>query len=251
MTQIWRGEDVVAVTKVAAGPCPVVQVKEKGRDGYVSVQIGYGEKKESKMKKPQKGHLLKLAVDPTLRYLREFRLDKYREQPQDGLKTGDIIDVNVFEKGDIIDVTGISKGKGFQGVVKRHGFSGSKKTHGNKDQERMSGSIGSKGPAHVFKGVRMGGQMGSRRVTEKNLEIFDIDTENNILYIKGQVPGARNSLVMITGKGELQIKTADPVQAVETPATPAEPVSESTEKNESNTETAAAEQPRNEEIKKE
>ena len=248
MTQMWKGEEVVAVTKVTAGPCPVVRVKEKGRDGYVAVQIGYGEKKASKMKKPQKGHLQKLSVDPTLRYLREFRTDKYREQPQDGLKTGDIIDVNVFASGDIIDVTGTSKGKGFQGVVKRHGFSGSKKTHGNKDQERMSGSIGSKGPARVFKGVRMGGQMGSRRVTEKNLEIFDIDAENNIIYIKGQVPGARGSLVMISGKGELKLKAAVPAE-IEAPATPVETVSESAEKNEP--ETGDGEQPQNEEIKKE
>ena len=197
MTQIWRGEEVVAVTKVQAGPCPVVQIKTKEKDGYEAVQIGFGEKKEKNIKKPQKNHFKKLG---NFRHVREFRCD----EPEKIVKVGDGLDVSTFAVGDIIKVTGTSKGKGFQGVVKRHGFSGSKKTHGNKDQLRMPGSIGSTGPAHVFKGTRMAGRMGGERVTVANLEVVEVDLENNVLFIKGAVPGVRNSLVLIQGQGELK-----------------------------------------------
>jgi large subunit ribosomal protein L3 len=206
MTQLWRGDDMIAVTRVQAGPCVVVQVKEKKKDGYEAVQIGYGEKKEKNIKKPQKGHLKKLKIKNekfkiNLRYLKEFRIvDKEAAV----LKAGDVIDVNTFAAGDIVKVTGTSKGKGFAGVVKRHGFHGHNATHGTKDQVRMPGSIGAGGVQRVFKGKRMGGHMGAARVTTSNLEIIEVDKENNILLIKGAVPGARNSLVMISGKGELK-----------------------------------------------
>jgi len=205
MTQVWRDEKVVAVTKIQAGPCPIVQVKIKDKDGYNAVQLGFGEKKEKNIRKPQKGHLEKLKINNeklkiNLRYLREFKTgDK-------DLKVGDVIDVTTFTAGDIIDAIGISKGRGFQGVVKRHHFKGHHKTHGTKDQVRMPGSIGATGPAHVFKGTRMPGRMGGDRVTVKNLEIIEVDKDSNTLLVEGAVPGARNGLVLIQGEGELKLK---------------------------------------------
>ncbi|MBU4257229.1 50S ribosomal protein L3 [Patescibacteria group bacterium] len=209
MTQVWRGDKVVGVTKVQAGPCVVVQVKTKDKDRYEAVQIGFGERKEKNIAKPQLGHFKKCKNN--FRYVREFRisLNTPNDAKERQLECGDIIDVNMFEAGDNIQVTGISKGKGFQGVVKRHGFHGQDKTHGNKDQLRMPGSIGCTGPAHVFKGVRMPGRMGGEQVTTKNLEVVEVDKENNILLIKGAVPGARNGLVLISGEGELKVAAQD------------------------------------------
>ncbi len=197
MTQIWQGDQVIAVTKVQAGPCAIVQLKNKNSDGYEAVQISYGEQKEKRIKKPQLGHIKKAGVKAM--YLREFR------SSIDGLKIGDKIDVSAFSTGDVIKVTAISKGKGFQGVVKRHGFSGQKKTHGNKDQLRMPGSIGASGVQHVFKGVRMAGRMGGARITTQNLKIVDIDKDNNILLIKGAIPGGINGLILISSIGELKV----------------------------------------------
>lgn len=197
MTQIWQGEKVVGVTKVQAGPCVVVQIKTKDKDGYDAVQFGFGNRKEKNIAKPQLGHMKKAGGN--FRYLRELRAEA------GALKCGDVVDVNTFESGDEIQVAGVSKGKGFQGVVKRHGFHGQDKTHGNKDQLRMSGSIGTGGAAHVFKGMRMGGRMGGENVTTKNMEIVEVDKENNILYVKGAVPGARNGLVIISGEGDLKL----------------------------------------------
>ena len=214
MTQVWLRDKVTAVTRVQAGPCPVVQLKSEAKDGYAAVQLGFGQRKEKNIRKPQLGHVAKLKAQNSklktnLRYLREFR-DEAK-----GLKIGDIVDVSTFKVGDVVKVTGTSKGKGFQGVVKRHGFSGQDKTHGNKDQLRMPGSIGATGPQHVFKGVRMPGRMGDERVTTANLKIAQVDKDNNILYISGAVPGARNGLVLIEGEGELKI--AKPVVEVVKP----------------------------------
>ena len=193
MTQkFMENGDVAPVTIVNAGPCTVTQVKGD-KEGYSAVQVGFGFRK--KINKPLKGHLKKLE---NFRYLREFRLDK-----TDNFEVGKVFDVSTFEIGDIITISAISKGKGFQGVVKRHGFKGSPATHGHKDQHRMPGSIGSTGPARVFKGTRMGGRMGTDMTTVANLEIIDIDKENNLLYIKGAVPGARNSLVSIITDGDI------------------------------------------------
>ena len=201
MTQVWQDETVVAVTKVEAKPCTVVQIKNIKKDGYDAVQIGFGVRKEKNIKKPQKGHFKKLG---NFAKLREFRLSAEEAAK---LKTGDMIDISSFASGDKIQVTSTSKGKGFQGVVKRYGFKGTKKTHGNKDQLRMPGSIGATGPAHVFKGTRMGGRMGGDRVTIKNLEVAGVDLENNILLVKGPVSGARNSLVLVSGEGDLVVKS--------------------------------------------
>ncbi|MFH0923543.1 MAG: 50S ribosomal protein L3, partial [Candidatus Falkowbacteria bacterium] len=191
--------------RVQAGPCTVVQVKGDDKDGYSAVQVGFGERKEKNIAKPQLKHMKKAGVKSM--FLREFRISS--DTPQDAkerqLKIGDKIDVSTFEAGDNIQVEGVSKGKGFQGVVKRHGFHGHNKTHGTKDQVRMSGSIGSTGPAHVFKGMRMSGRMGGDQVTVKNSEVVEVDKENNILFVKGAVPGARNGLVLISGEGELMI----------------------------------------------
>ncbi len=203
MTQVWQNDKVVPVTKVVAGPCFVVQVKTKEKDGYRAVQVGFGEKKEKNIKKPQKGHLAKIGKN--LRYLREFRLDKNKQEEEVKVKIGDMIKVDIFSPGDKIKVTGISKGRGFQGVVKRHNFAGAPASHGTKDQLRMPGSIGATGPAHVFKGIKMAGRMGGDQVSTKNLEIIEVDKENNILLIKGAIPGARNSLVLISGEGELKV----------------------------------------------
>lgn len=216
MTQVWRGDNVVAVTRVQAGPCTVSQIKTLKKDGYSAVQIGFSERKPKNIPKAQKGHMKNLG---NMRFLREFRV----ENPE--VKRGDKIESNTFEAGDEIQVTGVSIGKGFQGVVKRHGFSGSKKTHGNKDQLRMPGSSGATGPAHVFKGMRMSGRMGGDQVTVKNLEVIEVDEANHIISIKGAVPGKRNSLVIIQGKGDLKVIAAEaekPSAASEEKAVPDE-----------------------------
>lgn len=204
MTQIWSGDAVMAVTPVLAGPCTITQVKSKVKDGYDAVQLAYGERKEKNIKKPQLGHYKKAGVKPA--HVREFKIDNTAD-----LKIGDTITVDTFAVGDKINVTGVSKGKGFQGVVKRHHFAGFRKTHGNKDQERMPGSIGPKGPAHVFKGTRMAGRMGGDRVTTTNLEVMAIDEEKNIIFVKGAVPGAINGFITISGTGELKVNS--PVSA--------------------------------------
>ena len=196
MTQIWQDNKVLSVTRVQAGPCPVVTVKNKERDGYLAVQLGFGQIKDKKITKPQKG--IFKNIKPT-QILKEFRTEEA------SIQAGDIITVKVFAPGDLIKVSGQSKGKGFQGVVKRHHFSGSKKTHGNKDQERMPGSSGCTEPQHVFKGIRKPGRMGAARTTVSNLEIAAVDSEHNLLFIKGAVSGKRNSILRIQGQGELII----------------------------------------------
>jgi large subunit ribosomal protein L3 len=191
MSQKFKEDGVVVpVTIVEAGPCIVTQVKNKENDGYGAVQIGFGAQK--KLNKPLAGHLKELE---SLKYLREFRV------PDVGpYSRGQKIDISSFGVGDKVGVTGFSKGRGFAGVMKRHHFHGHSNTHGHKDQERMPGSIGSKRQGPVQKGKRMAGRMGNEQVTVKNLEIIEIDKEKNLLAIKGAVPGARNSLLMIQGK---------------------------------------------------
>ena len=208
MTQIWVGDKVLGVTAVNAGPCVITQIKNTKRDGYEALQLAYGTRKEKNINKPQLGQFKETGVKPS--HVREFRLKEATD-----VKIGDTVTVGTFEVGDSVNVMGTSKGKGFAGVVKRHHFHGFRKTHGNKDQERMPGSIGPKGPAHVFKGTRMGGRMGGERVTTTNLEIVQIDEENNILYIKGAVPGAINGFVTITGNGDLKVNLKKEVKAEE------------------------------------
>ncbi len=201
MTQVWRNDKLVAVTAVKVENCVVSAIKSKSRDGYSAVCLGLGKRKEKNIKKPQLVRFKKLNIFP--RYQKEFRIEEIGED----VKEGSQVSLNTFSVGDKVCVTGISKGKGFQGVVKRHGFAGQKATHGNKDQLRMPGSIGSAGAGHVFKGVRMPGRMGCDRVSVSNLEIIEVDEEKNILYIKGAIAGYYSSLVMIKSKeGELVIK---------------------------------------------
>lgn len=187
MTQRFLDDGkAVAVTVVEAGPCRVTQVRTKDRDGYEAVQIGFDERKN--ISKPEKGHLKDL---PQYAYLEEF------PQLEETLKRGDTIHAGQFVPGDPVDVTGISKGRGFQGVVKRHHFGGSPATHGHKDQLRMPGSIGATEPQRVFKGTRMAGHMGDVQVTAKNLEIVEVDAKENLLFIKGAIPGANGKIVSI------------------------------------------------------
>lgn len=212
MTQIWVQDKAIAVTPVSAGPCVVTQVKTKAKDGYEALQLAYGERKEKNINKPQLSRFKKLGLKPA--HVREFRLAE-----AGNFQVSDVISAGTFAVGDIVDVTGTSKGKGFQGVVKRHHFAGFRATHGNKDQERMSGSVAPKGPAHVFKGTRMGGRMGGERVTTTNVEIVALDPEKDIIYIKGSVPGATNGLVLIQGQGELKANLKKEVQVVESEPT--------------------------------
>ncbi|MFA5886471.1 MAG: 50S ribosomal protein L3 [Patescibacteria group bacterium] len=207
MTQIWSGDKVLAVTPVLAGPCTITQVKIKAKDGYEALQLAYGVRREKNIKKPQLGHFKAAGVKPA--HVKEFRTDQAAD-----FKVGDIVSVGTFKVGDKLDVTGISKGRGFQGVVKRHGFHGFRKTHGNKDQERMPGSIGPKGPAHVFKGTRMGGRMGGVQVTVTNLEVAAIDEKNNIIFIQGAVPGSINGFLTIKAQGDLQVNLNLPSSVV-------------------------------------
>jgi large subunit ribosomal protein L3 len=189
MTQIFDATGkVIPVTLVEAGPVVVTQIKTKEKDGYEAVQVGFGKKK--KLSKPLKGHMKDLG---NFRWLREYRI------APDEAKVGDKIGVSLFEEGDEVVVSGTSKGKGFQGVVKRHGFHGMDKTHGTKKKHRSPGSIGSRFPQHVRKGKRMAGRMGSDRVTRRNVKIVKIDKENNLIAVKGAVPGARGTLVEIRG----------------------------------------------------
>jgi large subunit ribosomal protein L3 len=236
MTQIWNSDDkVIAVTPVQAGPCTVVQIKNKDKDGYEAMQLAYGSRKEKNINKPQKGHFKKLNLSP--KHVREFRTEEGAK-----FSAGDVISVATFSEGDTINVSGTSKGKGFQGVVKRHGFHGFRATHGNKDQERMPGSIGPKGPARVFKGTKMGGRMGNEKITVTNLKIVKVDTENNIIYIGGAIPGAINGLIMINGKGELQVNLEPKVE---------EKKPEETKVEETKTEEPKVEEPKVEEKKAE
>lgn len=249
MTQIWENDRVIAVTPILAGPCAVAQIKTKERDGYQALQLAWGQRKAKNIKKPQAGHLKKISS--SARFLKEFRVE---ELPTCNL--GDLVKVDSFAVGDIVDVIGTSKGKGFQGVVKRHGFSGGRKTHGNKDQLRMPGSIGPKGPAHVFKGTRMAGRMGNERVTVKNLSVVKIDEENNIIYIAGAVPGAVNGFLMIKGQGELkfsQPKITDDSQVNEEKNEVSEnmPENDGAKKEEGRSEEVKAEEVKAEEAKAE
>jgi large subunit ribosomal protein L3 len=217
MTQMWFNDKVSAVTAVKAGPCVIAQVKTKDNDGYEALQFTLGERKEKNINKPQLGHFKKAGVKPA--HVKEFRFEGASE-----FKVGDVVSSGAFAVGDVVNVCATSKGRGFQGVVKRHGFHGFRKTHGNKDQERMGGSIGPKGPAHVFKGTRMGGRMGGDRVTTTNLEILALDEENDLIFIKGAIPGAINSLVMIDAKGEMKVN----LKKEETPVAEEIPVVEET-----------------------
>ena len=192
MTQIFNEDGVLTpVTVLQAGPCAVTQVKTVENDGYSAVQVGFGEIREKLVNKPRKGHFAKAGVS-NKRYLREFRFDNAEEY-----QVGQEIKVDIFSEGDKVDATAKSKGKGFQGAIKRHGQSRGPMTHGSKFH-RHAGSTGAcSDPSKVFKGKGMPGHMGSVRVTVQNLEIVRIDTENNLILVKGAVPGPKKSMVML------------------------------------------------------
>lgn len=189
------------VTILEAGPCPVVQIKDMDHDGYTSIQLGFGTRKHPK--NPQVGHAKKARLDKTPRFLREFRVDA-----APAIVAGTVVTVDqVFAAGDEISVTGVSKGKGFAGVVKRHHFRGGPATHGQSDRERAPGSIGgTTTPGRVYKGKRMAGRMGNDTVTVKGLKVMAVDAEKNLLTISGLVPGATNGLIIINRLSELQVK---------------------------------------------
>ncbi|MEA3293132.1 MAG: 50S ribosomal protein L3 [Patescibacteria group bacterium] len=188
MSQIWKGNKVEPITLIEAGPSKITQIKTKESDGYEAVQIGFKSiSKKNRLKKTMKGKEFK--------HLREFRV-------ADGLKDfkiGDEINVSIFKEGDNINISSISKGKGFQGAVKKWGFHGKSASHGVKHEHRTLGSVGSAFPQRVFRGKKMPGRMGSEKMTIKNLKVMKIDLENNLLAVKGAIPGGKKTLVEIRG----------------------------------------------------
>jgi len=191
MTQMFTAEGkAIPVTVIQAGPCPVVQTKTTDNDGYEAIQIGFDEIKEVRANKPQKGHFAKAGAKVT-RYLREFHVENASEY-----QLGQEIKVDIFAAGDAVDVTGTSKGKGFQGPIKRHGQSRGPETHGSK-YHRRTGSVGALGPNRIFIGHHLPGRMGGEKITVQNLEVVKVDVENNLILIKGSVPGAKKSLVTV------------------------------------------------------
>ena len=192
MTQIFDENGVaIPVTVIEAGPCTVVQVKTTETDGYDAVQLGYGEVKENKVNKPEKGHFTKGNVKPT-KHLREFRVDNASE-----VKVGDEIKVDIFAEGDTVDIQGKTKGKGFQGVIKRHGQSRGPMGHGSM-YHRRPGSMGpTSTPGRVFKGKKLPGHMGVETVTIQNLEVVKVDLDKNVILVKGSVPGAKGAVLKI------------------------------------------------------
>jgi len=192
MTQVFTEEGTcVPVTILEAGPCKVTQVKTESSDGYNAVQLAYEPVREKVLTKPVNGHFKKAGVDPH-RFLREHRMDKAPEA-----ELGSEVNCVVFEKGALIDVVGTAKGRGTAGVIKRHGFSRRPQTHGHMETRRP-GSIGQHSdPSRVFKGKRMAGQHGNTRHTVKNLEVIEVDADNNLLLVRGAVPGPRGGFVMI------------------------------------------------------
>jgi large subunit ribosomal protein L3 len=195
MSQIWKNDKVIPVTLIKAEPNVITQIRTKEKDGYEAIQVGFDASKK-KLNKPMKGHLKNLG---NFRYLREFKPTTNNQQPTT-YKVGDILDVSQFKEGDKVKVSGLSKGRGFQGVVKRHGFGGGPKTHGQKDRLRAPGSIGATAPQRVMPNRKMAGHMGQERVTIKNLEVVGIDKENHILVVKGAVPGMKGTLLEIMTK---------------------------------------------------
>lgn len=194
MTRVYdEAGNSIAATVIEAGPCLVTQIKSIEKDGYEAIQVGFGKKKEKHITKPVLGFLKKNGFEPfeVLKELRDF-------ESKEPLKLGDEIKADIFIAGERVDVTGISKGKGFAGVVKRHHFSGGPKTHGQSDRTRAPGSLGqSSYPSRVYKGMRMAGRLGGSQVTMQDLKIVRVDAANNIILVRGNVPGAKNGIVLI------------------------------------------------------
>lgn len=193
MTQVFDEDDnLVTLTVVEAGPCPVVQVKTEDSDGYCALKLAFDETNLARVTKPAAGVFAKVGIGPH-RVLKEFRLAEDGEH-----RVGDVLNADVFEAGDTVDVSGRSKGRGFAGGVKRHGFKGGPKTHGQSDRHRAPGSIGqSSTPSRVMKGLRMAGHMGDRNVTVRGLSVFGVDAERNLLFLRGSVPGSKGGTLII------------------------------------------------------
>ncbi len=195
MTQVFDADGMAhPATILRVEPNVITQVKTKETDGYDAVQVATGAQKEHRVTKAEKGHF-----KSAYQHVKEFRPSAVKQETIDGLELGASVDAATFEPGDEVIVSSISKGKGFQGGVKRHGFKGSKATHGTKHHERAPGSIGATGPARVFKGTRMAGRMGADRVTVKNLTVLQVNKDENILLIKGAIPGRKGTLVEVRG----------------------------------------------------
>ena len=199
MTQVFMEDGTrVPVTVIEAGPCHVTAIRDPERDGYAAVQLAFDEAPERRLTKAQLGHLKKAGAPPS-RTLVEFRDEQLGSE--EGPKVGDSVSVDQFEPGQRVKVSGVAIGKGFQGTIRRHGFSRGPESHGSHNV-RAPGSIGaSADPARVFKGVRMPGRMGGRRVTQRRLEVVEVDTERNLLLLKGAVPGPRNGTVEVRTDG--------------------------------------------------
>lgn len=193
MTQIFdESGAVVPVTVIEAGPCPVVQVRTEDKDGYAAVQLGFGAQKDSRAPRAEKGHAAKAGLEAAPRVLKEFRFD---EAPA----VGESVTVDGFERGIRVKVTGVTKGRGFQGVMKRHGFGGGRASHGATRVHRAPGSIGAgTNPSRVIKGKKMPGHMGHAQQTVRNLLVAKVDAERNLLYVRGAVPGPVNGVVFVT-----------------------------------------------------
>src|SRR4030042_3184359 len=188
MTQLFRDDGEVVVTYIEAGPCFVTQVKSQAKDGYNAVQLGFGEAKQ--LNSPQKGHLKEIGQ---FKHLREFSIEDISS-----VQVGQKLDVDMFKPGDLLDVTGVSKGKGFAGVVKRYHFAGGPKTHGQSAPHRAPGSVGSTTtPGRVWKGQRMAGHMGHDRVTARNLKVVEVDLPRHVLWVRGPVPGHRKGMLIV------------------------------------------------------
>lgn len=193
MTQVFDADGVAhPATILRVSPATVTQVKTDEKDGYTAVQIASGAQKEHRVSKPEKGH-----AGGAFKHLKEFRPRKNYAESVDGLEKGQTIDASVFAPGDKVVVAAISKGRGFQGVVKRHGFKGGRGSHGQKHSHREPGSIGSTGFGRVIKGMRMAGRMGGDRISVKNLQVLQVDPNENLLLIKGAVPGRKGTLVEV------------------------------------------------------
>ncbi len=194
MTQIFDERGImIPVTVIEAGPCVVVQKKTVENDGYAAVQVGYGDMKAAKLKKPMKGHFAKAGDIAPKKVLKEFKLAAL-----DDVSVGDILKVDIFAAGETVDVVGTSKGKGTAGTIKRWNFSRLKETHGSGPVARHGGSLGANSdPSRVFKGKKMAGHLGSERVTVQNLTVIKVDVENNLIAIKGSVPGPKGGIVVV------------------------------------------------------
>lgn len=192
MTRIFtKNGESIPVTVILAGPCRVIQRKNLEKDGYNAVQLGFKEVNKKKVSKPIIGHFIKFKVEP-LKYMKEFKVDDSNKY-----SSGMEVKVDIFKEGDKVDIISISKGKGFAGAIKRHHFSGGPKTHGQKEYFRSVGSMGATDAARVFKGKKLPGHMGSDRVSMKNIKVVKVDLGRNLLLVKGSVPGAKGTMVII------------------------------------------------------